>query len=188
MATNPRCRVCNHPDRAAIENAILAGKAKNTIARTFSLGYVGKKSGKFEPDHKLVTRHVDRCMPDAYQAAMEDSKTAHGAAIATRLRQLDDVVDEVLDDARKGHPVTSEDGTPLLHPDGSPVVRRDHRVVLAAVKEARANAEMLARLSGAAPEEAEDAAKAARAAVQDPEVRRLLTQVEEHLGKERSGR
>lgn len=188
MATNPRCRVCQHPDRAAIENAILAGKPKNAIARTFGLGYTSKKTGKFEPDHKLVTRHVNGCMPDAYQAAMEESKTAHGVAIATRLRHLDDVVDEVLEETRKGYPVTSSDGTPLLNPDGSPVVRRDSRVILAAVKEARANAEMLARLSGAAPEDADDAANAARAAVQDPEVRRLLTQVEEHLAKESHGR
>ena len=100
-------------------------------------------------------------------------------------------MDEVLEETRKGYPVTSSDGTPLLNPDGSPVVRRDSRVILAAVKEARANAEMLARLSGAAPEDAEDAddaANAARAAVQDPEVRRLLTQVEEHLAKESHGR
>lgn len=188
MAHNPRCRVCTHPDRAAIENAILAGKAKNAIARSFQLGYISSKTGDFMPDHKLVTRHIDRCMPDAYQAAMEESRTVHGVAIATRLRHLDDVVDEVLEDARKGYPITSSDGTPLLNPDGSPVTRRESRVILAAVKEARANAEMLARLSGAAPEDAEHAADEARAAVQDPEVRRLLTQVEEHLAKESHGR
>ena len=182
MAHNPRCRVCLHDDRPAIENAILAGKSKLGIARTFRLGST-PKDGRFRPDHKIIQRHIDRCMPDAYQAAMAETRTAHGQQIAARLRTLDEAVDEVLEDARKGHPVTSEDGTPLLNPDGSPMTRRDGRMVLAAVKEARANAEMLARLSGAAPDEQQQAADAARQALKDPAIRKMLNDVEAALAE-----
>lgn len=183
MASSPRCRICQHDDRAAIETAILAGKSRLSIARTFHLGSVRQKDGVFRPDHKIVQRHIDGCMPDAYQRAMDETKVAHGQQIAARLKHLDDVVDEVLEEARKGYPMTSEDGTPLLNPDGSQVVRRDGRMILAAVKEARANADMLARLSGAAPDETEAAAEAARRALESPEVRKMLTDVEAMLAK-----
>lgn len=178
----PRCRICQHDDRKAIETAILANKSKLGIAKTFRLGSTNK-AGEFVPDHKLVTRHVERCMATNVQAAVAKERTVSGHAIVSRLRHLDEVVDKVLEAAMEGSPVTDSTGTPLLNPDGSPVVRANHKLALDAVKQARANAEMLAKLAGAAPEEAASAAEAARQALVDPEARRLLNDVEARLAK-----
>lgn len=182
-AHNTRCQVCNHPDLAAIDNAILAGKKHLHIARDFRLGSHVKDTDPkpFQADHKVVGNHIRRCLPKVYQAAVSDAVLTHGAAIANRLRFLDECVDEVITEARRGTPVTSEDGTPYLNPDGTPLTRSDHRMVLNAVREARANAEMLARLSGAAPEEDHAALDAARGALSDPVARNLMTDLEAHL-------
>jgi len=183
MVTNPRCRICKHDSRSAIETAILSGKAQRAIARDFHLGSTRTEQGHatFIPDHKIVARHTERCMPDAYQSAMSEAKTVHGAQIASRLRFLDECVDEVIAESRLGEPIMSEDGVPFLNADGSPMTRKNHRVLLAAVREARGNAEMLARLSGAAPEEDQEALDKARQALNDPVARRMLTDLEAHL-------
>lgn len=180
MVTNPRCRVCKHDSRAAIETAILAGKAQRAIARDFHLGSTSA-DGAFHADHKVVARHTESCMPDAYQSAMANAKVGHGAQIASRLRFLDECVDEVIAEARRGEPVMAEDGTAYLNDDGSIIVRKNHRVLLAAVAQARSNAEMLAKLSGAAPEEDQAALDKARRALTDPVARRMLTDLEAHL-------
>lgn len=180
---NSRCQVCNHPDLAAIDNAILAGKEHRKIARDFRLGSHVKDTDPkpFVADHKVVSNHISRCLPKVYQAAVRDATVTHGAVIANRLRFLDECVDEVIAEARKGTPVTSEDGTPYLNPDGTPLTRGNHRMVLAAVAQARANAEMLAKLSGAAPEEDHAALDAARAGLSDPVARGLMADLEAHL-------
>lgn len=179
----PRCRICNHDDRQAIETAILANKPKLAIAKSFGLGSTNKETGKFTPDHKLVTRHIEGCMATNVQAAVAEARTASGQAIVARLRYLDEVVDKVLDKAMKGETVTDSTGTPLLDSDGRPLVRANHKLALDAVKQARANAEMLAKLAGAAPDETAQAAEEARAALLNPVTRRMLNDVEAHLAQ-----
>lgn len=179
----PRCRICTHDDRQAIETAILANKSKLGIAKTFSLGSTNKKTGKFTPDHKLVTRHIEGCMSTNVKAAVGEERTASGLAIVSRLRRLDDVVDEILDAAMSKQPVTDATGLPLFDADGQPVTRSNHKLALDAVRQARANAELLAKLAGAAPEESAQAAEAARQALIDPEARRLLNDVEARLAE-----
>lgn len=181
-----RCQVCNHPDLAAIDNAILAGKEHRQIARDFRLGSHVKDSDPkpFVVDHKVVSNHIARCLPKVYQAAVTEATVTHGAVIASRLRFLDECVDEVIAEARRGTPMTSEDGTPYLNPDGTPMTRADHRMVLSAVAQARANAEMLAKLSGATPEEDHAALDAARGALSDPVARGLMADLEAHLANQ----
>lgn len=186
MATDPRhlCRICRHPDRAAIELATLNRKSFRSIARDFRLG--SSRGAEFTPDHKIVSNHVQRHMAEAYQEALRAGEIDSGVAIATRLGELNSYLDEVIERARAGAPVMQGDA-PLLSPDGSPVTRHDDRLLLAAVREARANAEVQARMAGALPEGEEGAVDEARRALQDPAARRMLADLEAHLAGSDSG-
>lgn len=175
------CRVCHHESRAAIEQAILNAKPKSKIARDFGFTYTRRRDEKIIPDHKVISHHADVCMAGAYERAHADREKASGEAILTRLRSLDDQVDAVLDAARKGDPVVVGD-VPLLNEDGTQVVRYDWRLVLAAVREGRANAELAAKLSGRLENDPQDPERI-REALADPEARRLLAQLEETLAK-----
>lgn len=166
------CPICGHPDRAAIDIALLNGKALRAIARDFNIG-----------DHKKVARHRDNCMGDAYQAAMETTKVQHGQVIAARMRLLDEAVDEVLTRARKGRVLLDSDGHPTLDVNGSGeyITVYEDKIILAAVREGRKNAQVLALLAGAVPEADENELEKAREAQQDPAVRRLLAEAERLL-------
>lgn len=171
-----QCAVCGHDSRAAIEQAILNGKAMSQVARTFGFLYRRGKDGEMVGDHKIIQRHRDQCMPDAYQRAMADRDNETGTAIAARLRRLDEEVDKVIEDANRGKPVLVGD-IPLLDDDGRQVVAHDWRLLLAAVREGRANAELLAKLSGKVEGENTDL-DAIRAHLADPKARRLLAELE----------
>lgn len=176
-----RCQVCEHPSVFGINNAILNGKSYRALARDFKIG--SEASGKFVPDHKKVIRHAENCMATSFQKVQDDNLTAQGAAIQNRLQQLDEHVDTAIQDALEGEPVMLGD-TPMLKDDGSPMMirRTAHlRVLLAAVREGRHNAELKAKLAGAMPEEDGSAADAARKGLEDPEVRKLMQQMEERM-------
>lgn len=143
--THP-CQVCDHPSRLAIDQAILNQKPLRGIARDFGIGSGEQGTPSFKADHKKITRHIDRCMGDAYSVAREADLEASGLALVNRMVQMDEVVDEVLARSRKGHPVL-DDGVPLLDEDGQPLRRYDDRMILAAVQQARRNTEIRARLS-----------------------------------------
>lgn len=178
-----RCPVCDHPSVLGINQAILNGKAYRAIARDYKIG--SERSGTFTPDHKKVSRHAEGCMATSFQAVQEQNLTAQGVAIQARMKFLDEQVDQAIQDALEGEPVMIGD-TPMLNDDGSPmkVRRASHlRVLLAAVREGRQNQALIAKLSGAVPDEDQDALEAARAAQENPEVRQLLVQVEELLAK-----
>jgi len=181
MAERERpCQVCQHPSRLAIDQAILNGKAVRAIARDFSIGS-GVGTDHFKPDHKKVTRHIERCMGEAYRAAKAADLEASGLALVNRMKHLDDVVDEVLQRVREGDVVTDADGIPMLDDDGQPLRRHKEAVILAAIREARRNTEMRAKLAGVNPDGDPEAAEQARAALASPEARRLLTQLDEVL-------
>lgn len=181
MAHERPCSVCLHPSRLAIDQAILNGKGLRPIARDFSIGSGEPGTKSFKPDHKKVERHRDRCMGEAYQAARKADLEASGLALVNRMIQMDEVVDEVIARHRKGEPIL-EDGVPLLNDDGSPMVRFKDATLLAAVREARRNTEMRAKLAGAMPESNEDDLERLRAGLSNPEVRRLLAEVDRITG------
>lgn len=176
------CRVCNHESRAAIEQAILNGKAASRIARDFGFTYTvrtGKKAGTQAPDHRIVTRHRDDHMGKAYQAAMEKREADSGNAIVNRLAFLDETVDQVIARAQEGR-VLEVQGVPLLDDAGEPIRARDERLILYAVSQARENAHLALKLSGRT--ETDPAAlERIRAGIQDPAVRKMLADLEARL-------
>lgn len=184
MAGERPCQVCQHPSRLAIDQAILNGKALRAIARDFGIG-AHPGTEQFRPDHKKVERHRDKCMGEAYQAAKAADLEASGLALINRLKELDEAVDEVLTRARKGEPIYDGEGvTMLMDTDGvTPLMRYSDRMILAAVQQARKNTEVRARLAGAVTDADPEALERQRAALQNPEVRRLMAQVDEILAK-----
>ena len=86
-------------------------------------------------------------------------------------------------DALKGRLVMAGD-TPMLDANGEPMRERstgDLRVLLHAVAQGRANTELLAKLAGAVPDADQDAMDRARAAIGNPDARRLLAQLDQAL-------
>lgn len=174
------CQVCEHPSVLGVNQAILNGKSYRAIARDFKIG--SERSGTFRPDHKKVIRHAEECMATSYQKVQEANLTAQGEALVARMKELDGHVDTVLAEALEGEPIMVGD-VPLLQDDGSPMTRRNLRVILAAVREGRHNTALRAKLAGAMPDEDADALEQARKGLEDPEVRRLVQQMEERLAE-----
>lgn len=172
-----RCPVCSHESRAAIEQAILNGKPKAQIAKTFGFTYIRSKDQREMGNHKTIQNHLDRCMGEAFKASLEGREMASGEAMATRLRVLEAEVDKVLARANEGQPILVGD-VPLLDDDGKPLMRYDNRLILAAVREARGNVELLAKLAGKVETDPEDL-DATRAHLRSPEARRLLARLDE---------
>jgi hypothetical protein len=170
------CPVCNHESRPAIEQAILNGKSHSGIALTFGFTYTRSKDGRTMGNHKVIKAHLDH-MGEAFRKAMDDREMASGEAMAARLRVLEAEVDKVLERANEGTPVVVGD-VPLLNDDGKPIMRYDNRLVLAAVREARGNVELLAKLAGKVENDPEDL-EATRAHLRSPEARRLLARLDE---------
>lgn len=176
-----RCPVCEHPSVLGINQAILNGKSYRAIARDWKIG--SEASGEFRADHKKVVRHAEKCMATSYQEVQKTNLTAQGEALTARLKYLDEQVDTVIQDALRGHIVMVGD-TPMLDDTGKVQHERsipELRALLAAVREGRQNAALRAKLAGALPEEDPAEMEAAQAALANPEVRRLLAQVEETL-------
>lgn len=174
--SSARCPVCSHPSRAAIEQAILNGKPKAQVARTFGFTYTRGSDGAQVPDHKKITVHLEH-MGDAFKASVEARDLASGEAMATRLRVLEAEVDKVIERANTGEPVMVGD-VPLLNDDGRPVMRYDNRLLLAAIAQARANVELIAKLAGKVEADPTDT-EAVRMHLRSPEARRLLARLDE---------
>lgn len=175
------CRVCSHPDREAVEQAIVNGRSQREIARTFRIGYHPEDPDRFYPDNKIVARHIDLCMGEAYRVAVADEVAGSGRVLLQRLGDLDAVMDEQVARLRQGTVVT-QDGVPLLNPDGSEVRKYSEADLRGAIREARRNLELRARLLGATPEGDGTAADEARRALARPEVRNLISDLEQMLG------
>lgn len=177
MATNSHpCKVCQHPSRAAIDQALVNGKSHRAVARDFGIG--AASSG-----HKSVARHVNQCMAEAFRTAKGAAQEASGAALVNRLRELDSAVDEVMARARTGAPVIV-DGAPLLNPDGSMIVKFSDSLLLAAVREGRRNTELRARLAGVMEDGDELALAEARRALDSPAARRAIQELESALAED----
>lgn len=174
------CRVCQHPDRAALEMALVNGKSQREVARTGGFTYTDH-AGQEQPDHKIVSRHIDRCMGEAYRIAKADDLAATGKAMLDRLGMLDTVVDESLERLRRGTVVT-HDGVPLLEPDGQPVRKWAEADIRGTIREARRNLELRSRLAGVTPEGDPDAADNARELLTQAAARLAINELEALLG------
>ena len=93
-----RCPVCSHDSRAAIEQALLNGKPKAQVAKTFGFTYRRGSDGKEMGNHKVMTNHLDH-MGEAFKASVEGREMASGEAMAARLRVLEAEVDRVIERA-----------------------------------------------------------------------------------------
>lgn len=179
MAGGRPCQVCSHQSRHSIDQAIINGKALRAIARDFGIG-AHPGTDQFRPDHKKVERHRDGCMGEAYKRAVDENLEASGLAIVNRLKEIDEAVDEVLTRSRKGEVIYDSEGVlALLEEDGVTERRRyNDRMILAAVQQARRNAETRAKLAGAFPETDDDSLAAQRALLASPEARALMAQLD----------
>lgn len=171
------CPVCIHPSRAAIEQAILNRKSSSGIARDFGFTYTRGSDGETMPDHKPIARHRDQCMPQAFATAVREGEVESGTAIAERLKMLDAQVDLVIEKAKQGRPVMVGD-VPLLDDATGEILKSyDWRLLLAAVREGRANAELFIKMSGRADMTPEDLG-GLRQHLETPEGRKLLAELE----------
>lgn len=178
-----RCPVCSHDSRAAIEQAILNGKPHAQIAKTFGFTYVRGSDDKVMGNHKVIKNHLDH-MGEDFQKAMEDRDLASGEALAARLRVLEAEVDKVIARANEGQVVMVGD-VPLLDDEGRQVIRYDNRLILAAIAQARANVELIAKLAGKVEADPTDT-EATRQHLRSPEARRLLARLDELAAQEAS--
>jgi hypothetical protein len=179
-----RCPVCSHDSRAAIEQAILNGKPKAQVALTFGFTYVRGSDQKVMGNHKVITNHLDH-MGDDFRKAMEDRDLASGEAMAARLRVLEAEVDGVLERANRGEVVMVGD-VPLLDDEGRQIMRYDNRLILAAIAQARANVELIAKLAGKVENDPTDL-DSVRQHLRSPEARRLLARLEELAAAQTDG-
>jgi len=178
MADHPRCRVCTHDSRAAIEQAILNQKPHAQIALTFGITYrQGGPDGKLKGNNKAIARHVAH-MGETFQKAVQERDLASADAMVARLRALEEHVDTVLEHALKGDPIMVEGVAILHHVTGEPLVRYDDRLILRAVSEGRKNVALLAQLAGKV-ETGPEGLELLRAHLDTPEGRRLLAQLDE---------
>lgn len=177
------CQICQHESRLAIDQAILNGKGIRAIARDFNIGSGKPGTDTFKPDHKKVTRHIENCMGEAYQAAKEADLEASGLALVNRMKMLDEVADEVIARHREGIIVLGDDGLPVLDPTSGQYVRQyKDSTLLGAIREARRNTEMRAKLAGAVVDGPGDLLDRNRAALASPEARRLLAELDALTG------
>ena len=110
-----RCTICDHAERAEIDQAIVRGATLWEIA------------GKFGISKSAVHRHAEAHIPEALKHAMRASEAAHGDALLGQVLDLRDRALGVLEKAESAE---------------------DHRTALAAIREARATVELLAKLVG----------------------------------------
>ena len=109
------CSVCAHPDRAAIDRALVSGTPRTALA---------SRHGLSEP---AVRRHEDTHLPERLSKAAEAAEIAEADDLLGQVRTLQHRALGILDQA--------EDAGDL-------------RTALGAIREARGNLELLAKLLG----------------------------------------
>ena len=109
------CTVCRHPDRAAIDEALVAGAAYRDIA------------GQFQLSPSSVHRHSSEHIPATLSQAAEAVEVARADDLLSQVRSLQARALAILAKAEEAG---------------------DLRTALGAIREARGNLELLARLLG----------------------------------------
>lgn len=90
------CSICTHPERDAIEAAIVAGTSYRVIARQFLVG------------HDSVQRHAADHIQQSIQQAQEAKEEARGIDVAGQLKRINEVAWSILEETREiaAHDVT----------------------------------------------------------------------------------
>lgn len=84
------CTICYHPERSAIEAAIVAGDSYRHIASQYNVGY------------KSVERHIsDKHVAQEVRQAQEAKEEARGLDVVKQLQDINKISREILGDARK---------------------------------------------------------------------------------------
>jgi hypothetical protein len=109
------CTVCGHPDREAIEGALVAGETYRTIADRSGLSKTA------------LIRHKAEHLPAAIAQATAAAAVVHGDTLLDQVRDLQRRALGILDKAEAAN---------------------DLRTALLAIREARGNLELLAKLLG----------------------------------------
>jgi len=109
------CTICQHPQRAAIDAALVAGESFRNIAQ------------RFETSPTALYRHKESHIAPALAKAQDAAEVARGDTLLDQVRDLQARALTIL--------ATAE-------------VAGDLRVALSAIREARCNLELLAKLLG----------------------------------------
>jgi hypothetical protein len=116
-ATVPRsCTVCTHPDRAKIDEALVAGVSSAEIAGRYRT--IGERA---------IRRHRTNHLPETLAKAHEAEEVAQADNLLAQVRDLQERALDILDEAEEGGEL---------------------RTALGAIREARGNLELLAKLLG----------------------------------------
>ncbi len=111
-----RCTVCAHPEREAINKALVAGEPYRSVANRYD-----------SLSQAAVQRHEVNHIPATLAKAKEAEEVAHADGLLADVRSLQARTLAVLEAAELSH---------------------EHRTALAAIREARSNLELLAKLLG----------------------------------------
>src|SRR5918911_1992296 len=85
------CTVCTHPERGAVDQALVAGRAYRDIA------------GQFSVSRSALDRHRAEHLSPAVQKAQQATETEHALDIAKQLRAINGVSLSILDEARRSN-------------------------------------------------------------------------------------
>ncbi|MGI8423365.1 MAG: hypothetical protein ACR2NO_04530 [Chloroflexota bacterium] len=114
------CTVCRHPERTAIERALVAGESVRSVASR----YVTKQRPL---GHMALFRHKDEHLPAALVKAHAAAEVAHADDLLAQVRMLQGRASGILDRAERAGQLL---------------------VALAAIREARGCLELLGKLMG----------------------------------------
>jgi hypothetical protein len=114
------CTVCTHPDRKAIDSALVAGESARSIVARY--GTIGRTIGRM-----AVQRHAVEHLPATMTKAKEAKEEAHADNLLGQVKELQGKATQLLLAAEK---------------------QGDFRTALAGIREARGCVELLAKLLG----------------------------------------
>jgi hypothetical protein len=130
------CKICAHPQRAAIEKA-LADPARSN--RSVAIAY------------KICARTLDRhklnCTRLAVTRAIERQERAIGVDLVDRVERLQSVTEHIMETALRGVPLLDRTGNVVLD-KGKQVLVSDAALALKAISQARHNYRLIAQLTG----------------------------------------
>jgi hypothetical protein len=110
------CTVCEHPDREAIDEALVAGESSAVIAGRYRT--IGERA---------IRRHRTNHLPEKLAKAHEAEEVARADSLLEQVRDLQERALDILDQAEEAGEL---------------------RTALGAIREARGNLELLAKLLG----------------------------------------
>lgn len=155
-----------------MENAIINGQPVYAIAKEFGVS-----------DDALYN-HRDKCVKEAIEAAIGAERVTTGLRLIDRVTRLDELVEGVVSRTLEPalQPMVRADGTVVIDGEGEPRMWTppvNDRLILHAVREARENAALVAKVLGDLPPE--NAVGAAQRALADPKAARIAAELEEML-------